>query len=212
MIACGIVIPLMLMLLLMEHEARTVIGAMISGIIMCLFAGELNAWVMRELNVSYYYATTSITPIIEELLKGQIVLYFAVYFCPKRDKLIAVSMAVGIGFALMENVNVFVHEGSDLTLQVALGRGLASGLMHGICTTLVGYGISYIRYRKKLFFTGIFGLLSAACIYHAMFNALVQSEYMWIGFIMPIVTYIPSVMLIRYERNRKKGKQESSEA
>jgi hypothetical protein len=63
--------------------------------------------------------------------------------------------------------------------------------MHGMCTLLVGVGISFVKKKSKLFVVGTFGLLSTAIVYHGIYNILVQSRYSIVGAILPIVTYIP---------------------
>lgn len=63
-------------------------------------------------------------------------------------------------------------------------------MSQGFCTLTVGYGMTFIRKQKKLFYTGIFGLLSLAMTFHAVFNLLIQSEYDWIGMMMPICLYL----------------------
>ena len=72
----------------------------------------------------------------------------------------------------------------------ALVRGFSTSLSHGMCTLLVGYGMQFLKLQKKLFYTGIFGLLSLAMTFHAVFNLLIQSPYDWLGMLLPIVTYL----------------------
>ena len=67
---------------------------------------------------------------------------------------------------------------------------------------MIGYGMSFVRKRKKFFYCGTFALLSTAILYHAIFNMLVQSEYDYIGFILPGLTYIPILVSI-YDRKKK---------
>ena len=73
-------------------------------------------------------------------------------------------------------------------------RGFSSALLHGICTSLVGYGVSYVKTRKKLFYTGTFGLLTMAMIIHGLFNAFIQSQYSCVGILLPVAIYIPFVI------------------
>ena len=54
---------------------------------------------------------------------------------------------------------------------------------------VAGTGITYVKKQKKLFYTGTFGLLSISITMHALFNLLIQSEYDWIGMIMPMALY-----------------------
>jgi uncharacterized PurR-regulated membrane protein YhhQ (DUF165 family) len=63
--------------------------------------------------------------------------------------------------------------------------------MHGMCTLLVGVGISFAKKRSKIFVVGTFALLSTAITYHGIYNMLVQSDYEIIGFLLPMATYVP---------------------
>ena len=73
----------------------------------------------------------------------------------------------------------------------AVIRAFGAGLMHGMCTLLVGVGISFVKKKSKLFAVGTFGLLSTAIVYHGIYNILIQSEYSIAGALLPIATYIP---------------------
>lgn len=188
--------PLLLMLFLLEKQSRVTVGYMILGIVMCLFAGEVNALLMQLLRLNLQYAAVSLTPITEEIIKALPVLFYAFVISEKWERLLSLSMALGIGFAIMENVYVVTQNIESADVLLALIRGFATGLMHGICTATVGYGISFVRKCKKLFYTGTFGLLLVAVIYHGIFNTLVQSPYQAVGFFMPIVTYIPVVVCL----------------
>ena len=66
--------------------------------------------------------------------------------------------------------------------------------MHGMCTLLVGVGISFVKKKRKLFLVGTFALLSTAITYHGIYNMLVQSNLQIIGFLLPISTYVPFVV------------------
>jgi hypothetical protein len=66
--------------------------------------------------------------------------------------------------------------------------------MHGMCTLLVGVGITFVKKKRKIFWVGTFALLSTAITYHGIYNMLVQSQYEIIGYLLPISTYIPSLI------------------
>ena len=198
-----IVVPLLLMLGLLEKKSRLTIGFMIIGIFMCLFAAELNGFMRQLLNdKSLFYITTTITPVTEEIVKALPVLFFAFVISDKREQLISISMAVGIGFAILENTYILVNDADSVSVFWALVRGLGAGLMHGICTAAIGIGISFVHKKKKLFYTGTFALLSTAVIYHAIYNSLVQSDYKYLGFLLPVLTYIP--IIIALAKSKKK--------
>ena len=192
-----IVVSLGLMLPLMEKKARGVVIFMIVGIFSCLFVSELNTILLKAFHNQMYYVTTTITPVSEEIVKALPVLYYAIVVSDDRRTLLSHAYAVGVGFALLENIVILVQNISDVSIFWALVRGFGSGLVHGLCTVMVGYGISYIKKRRKLFVCGTFALLSTAVIYHATYNLLVQSKFQYAGILLPIITYIPMILLLR---------------
>jgi RsiW-degrading membrane proteinase PrsW (M82 family) len=99
-------------------------------------------------------------------------------------------MALGIGFAVLENA-YFLLNSNNFPIISAVVRAFGAGLMHGMCTLLVGVGISFVKKRRKMFAVGIFGLLSTAIVYHGIYNILIQSKFSTVGALLPIATYIP---------------------
>lgn len=196
-------VSLGLMLPLMEKKTRRIMIFMLAGIFACLFVSELNGILLGLFNNDVFYVTTTITPVTEEIIKTLPILYYAIVFSDDRRTLTANAFAVGVGFAVLENIVVLTQNIENVTILWALARGFGSGLVHGICTVMVGFGISYIKKRRKLFYCGTFALLSAAIIYHAIFNILVQSEYQYFGILLPIITYIPVVLFIRSRTSKK---------
>ncbi len=200
------VISFGLMLPLMEKKTRSVVIFMIVGIFCCLFVSELNQILLNAFHDDMYYVTTTITPVTEEIVKALPILYFAIVISDDRRTLIANSFSVGVGFALLENMVILVQNVENVSILWALVRGFGSGLVHGLCTVMVGYGISYIKKRRKLFFCGTFALLSGAIIYHATYNLLVQSQYPYTGVLLPVITYIPALLLLRSNTAKQTAK------
>ena len=186
----SISIPLLLMALLMEKKARLPISFMIIGIFVSVFASEVNGLLSNLLSMDTYSITVIVTPVSEELLKALPVLYYAIVISDKRERLFTASMAIGIGFALLENA-YFLLNSDNFTIIIAIIRAFGAGLMHGMCTLLVGVGISFVKKKSKLFVVGTFGLLSTAIVYHGIYNILIQSEFSTVGALLPIATYIP---------------------
>jgi RsiW-degrading membrane proteinase PrsW (M82 family) len=186
----SISIPLLLMALLMEKKARLPISFMIIGIFVSVFASEVNGLLSNLLSMDTYSMTVIVTPVSEELLKALPVLYYAIVISDKRERLFTASMAIGIGFALLENA-YFLLNSDNFTIIIAIIRAFGAGLMHGMCTLLVGVGISFVKKKRKLFAVGTFGLLSTAIVYHGIYNILIQSEFSTVGALLPIATYIP---------------------
>ncbi len=186
-----------LMLPLMEKKLSHLVVFMIVGISSCLFVSELNNIFLEVFHNEMFYVTTTITPVTEEIIKMIPILYYAIVISDDRRALIPNAFAVGVGFALLENVVILTQNVENVTILWALVRVFGSGLVHGICTVMVGWGISYIKKRRKFFYCGTFALLSAAIIYHATYNLLVQSQYQYVGVLLPIVTYIPVIILLK---------------
>lgn len=124
-------------------------------------------------------------------------------FSDDRDKLLSIAFAADIGFAMFENMVILVQNIENVSIGWAIIRGFSTALMHGVCTAAIGYGLSFVKKRKKLFYCGTFALLSLAGIYHGIFNMLVQSDYKYFGFVLPAVSY--AGILISRQQNKKAG-------
>ena len=196
-------VPILLMALLMEKRARLPIMFMLFGIFVSVFASEVNGLLVQMLPMDIYNITVVVTPMSEELLKAMPILYYAVVISDKKEKLFTASMATGVGFAILENAYYLLNY-PNFTMISAVIRAFGAGLMHGMCTLLVGVGISFVKKRRKLFVVGTFGLLSTAIVYHGIYNILIQSKYSMAGALLPIATYIPFLiwrLRIKYKNN-----------
>lgn len=190
MLFISVSVPLLLMVFLMEKKARLPIVFMVVGIFVSVFAAEFNGLLSKVLSMDLYSITTIVTPVSEELLKATPILYYALVVSDKREALFTASMATGIGFAILENAFYFLNY-PNFTMLSAIIRAFGAGLMHGMCTLLVGVGISFVKKKRKLFAVGTFGLLSTAIVYHGVYNILIQSKFSILGALLPIATYIP---------------------
>ena len=189
----AIFVPILLMACLVEKKSRLPIIFVLIGIFLSVFASEINACLRSVLPMTTFEITVIVTPVTEEILKACPILFFAAVFTPKKEALFTASMAVGIGFAVLENA-FYLLSSSSFNMIDAVIRAFGAGLMHGMCTLLVGVGISFVKKKKKLFIVGTFALLSTAINYHGIYNMLVQSDYKIIGYLLPIATYIPFIV------------------
>ncbi len=200
--------PLLLTLPLMKSASRRVMLYLIIGICVSLFISEINGRILIAFNNQMILVTTTFTPITEEIIKALPVLIYAFLFSDDREKLLPLAFATGIGFALFENTVILVQSIDNVSIGWAIIRGFSTALMHGICTAAVGYGMSFVKKKKKLFVSGTFALLALAVIYHGLFNMLVQSKNLqYVGFFMPAVTYIPLIIYLVFFVRNKKQKQ-----
>ena len=186
----SIFVPIMLMAMIVEKKARLPIVFVLVGIFISVFASEVNGLLVNALEMDIYGITTIVTPVTEEILKALPILYYAIVISDKREKLFTAAMATGVGFAILENAFYLLNY-PNFTMPSAIIRAFGAGLMHGMCTLLVGVGISFVKKKSKLFAVGTFGLLSTAIVYHGIYNILIQSEYSIVGALLPIATYIP---------------------
>ena len=200
----SIFIPILLMACLVEKKSRQPMIFFLIGIFLSVFASEINAYLRGILSMSTFEITIIVTPISEEILKAFPILVFATVFTPKKEALFTASMAVGIGFAVLENA-FYLLTSNSFNMIDAMIRAFGAGLMHGMCTLLVGVGISFVKKKQKLFVVGTFALLSTAITYHGIYNMLVQSDFEVIGYLLPITTYIPFVVW-RIKRKKNQAK------
>ena len=177
--------------LMRDTKSKLFLGYMMLGMLVCLIASEVNAQLLRLFGGDMLYVSTNITPIAEELLKALPVLYFALVFSDDRNTLISISFAMGLGFALLENMVILTGNVETVTIPWALIRGFGAAWMHSACTAMVGRGISYVHKRRKLFYCGTFSLLVTAVIGHAIFNTLIQARYREVALIAVLLMYAP---------------------
>ena len=205
MLFVAISVPILLMACLVEKKARQPIIFFILGIFLSVFASEINVYMCNVLPMSSIEVANVATPISEELLKALPILLYATLLAPKKEAVFTASMAVGIGFAVLENAFYLMNSDSFNMLD-AIVRAFGAGLMHGMCTLLVGVGILFVKKKHKLFVVGTFAMLSTAITYHGIYNMLVQSEFKVAGCLLPISTYIP-FMVWRIKKLLKKKAQ-----
>ncbi|MCQ2420543.1 MAG: PrsW family intramembrane metalloprotease [Clostridia bacterium] len=170
------------------------------GIFMCLFSGEINGLLRQISGMTTYDMTINVTPAVEELLKALPIVFVTYVFRPRRQALMEYSVAVGVGFAILENAYILAGTAEHVSLYWALIRGFGAGMVHGLCTLSVGYAMSYIRTKRKLSYTGTFAALSLAIIYHSIYNLIIQSDFRFFGILLPVLTYIPLLRFIRRQK------------
>ena len=207
-------LPFMLGIPIVRRQTRLILLFTFIGMCCCLFISEVNGLLSIAIGQDLYYVTTNITPMTEEIIKALPVLLFAVFISSERQTLLTIAFMTGLGFALLENsvilVETAITKGSVEVLW-ALIRTLGAGLLHSLCTTSVGVGISFIRDRKKFFLCGSFALLSQAIVFHSVYNSLIQSEYKYYGAAMPMAVYLVIMAVMAYMfRKKEKEKAKSN--
>ena len=189
--------PLIMTLFICRGKSRTLLAFLFIGTVVCLFCGEFNAFILRLLPFDLKYYTSNFTPFFEEVFKALPILVYAFLFKPKKRTLLECSILVGVGFAVLENAFILGGTASSVSVENALIRGFGAGMMHGVCTLTVGYGMTFVHTKQKLFYTGTTALLAVAMIYHSVYNTLVQSNHPLVGFLLPVTTFIPVLVILK---------------
>ncbi|HEY0937864.1 MAG TPA: PrsW family intramembrane metalloprotease [Trebonia sp.] len=129
-----------------------------------------------------YVAATFGAPVVEETLKGAVVIGLMLRrraeFDGPADGVIYAGM-VGLGFAMIENVGYYVNAlvtpergGIALLGYTFVLRGLVSPLLHPIFTSMTGLGVAYSASRRNGAPWAVALGLLAAMVLHGTWNGL----------------------------------------
>ncbi|HEY6497301.1 MAG TPA: PrsW family intramembrane metalloprotease [Trebonia sp.] len=129
-----------------------------------------------------YVAATFGAPVVEETLKGLVIIGLLWRRRPEfdgpTDGVIYAGM-VGLGFAMIENVGYYInafitpeHGGIALLGYTFVLRGLLSPLLHPIFTSMTGLGVAYSASRRHGAKWAVALGLLGAMILHATWNGL----------------------------------------
>ena len=193
----SIAIPLSVVLIMSKSKTKSLICFVIIGLTVGLFCGELNGIIFKSTPYTQITYSTTFAPMIEELFKMLPVFIFAFIAKPSRQDLIEVSIAVGVGFAILENAFVFANNIGQMSVIFGILRAFGAGMMHVMTMLFVGFGLSFVISRRKLYISGSVGLIAVAVIYHSTYNYLVCSNYYVAGFLLPTLLFIPSMFFIK---------------
>ena len=191
-----------------DNNSKRFLIFFIIGLTICLVSSQINTILVNVFNMDILNYSVTISPINEEILKAIPLIYFAITFAKKEDQIVPLAYAIGIGFAIFESIVIFCNDMDNLTASWAIIRGIGASLMHSVCSATIAMGISYVLHNKKTA-VGFIGLFSIAILYHATFNAFIQSQYSVIALIMPLLLFIP-INIIEY-RKRKYSKMEEND-
>lgn len=201
-----LIIPLSMMVFVFKGESKTILIFLLLGITGCLIAGIYDEFVFTRYNLDRYYLTVNITPMIEEIIKSIPIILYSCIKKPEQKYLIECSIALGIGFATLENFCIMYTVGENISIIFAIIRGIGTGLMHGLCSLMVGFALSYANENKFIILPGVIAALSTAIIFHSIYNIIVQSSFSIIGIALPLLCYVPLIII----NNKKEKKYEEN--
>lgn len=131
-----------------------------------------NTFIMRTFDLEFETVSRFVAPVVEELLKAVILVYFIQqprfrYFVDGA----IYGYAAGIGFAMSENIFYVLNDSSGEALGLAVSRVLTASLMHAAAGAVVGiaFGLSRRRSGIQKYVSYFFGI-GFAIIVHAIYN------------------------------------------
>ena len=186
----AIAVPLVIMLIIFKGKSRVLLLCLLTGMFMNLFAGEVNGLILKYTELDYYFIAVNIVPIIEEIFKMTLIVVLFYSFKVDKQLLIECALTIGAGFAILENVSLFVNSNDLVTFPFALIRGFGAGLMHVITCYIYAIGLNFIGKKNYIVFSGTIGILTLSILYHSAYNIIVQSKYSYFGFALPLATLI----------------------
>lgn len=187
--------PLVIALFFLSGNTRRFVVFFVIGLATCLITAYINSFIVLVVAELEYHSMTAaetlvrLTPICEEVIKALPVYFYVAVFATKRSDIVGVAVAVGLGFATLENCGYIVQYGAQDML-FTLIRGFSAGVMHASCAALLGYGLAFVYGNKHFAAAGSFAFLCMAITYHAIYNLLVMAEgaVLIAGYILPVVT------------------------
>lgn len=197
----SIAIPLISVAIVAKERTRTVSLFLLFGVTAGLFCGELNGLLNNMFSLPIRYYSVNVAPIVEELVKALPLIVYAFIKKPSKQKLLESSIVMGVGFAILENSFILAKNIEYISLPLAVVRGIGAGLMHAVCTLVVGEGLSLVSRDKRIAVSGTLGLLGEAIIFHSFYNNMIQSDYAYLSFILPFCAFV--IMFIRLKCEEK---------
>lgn len=196
----AMVIPLLFVAIMLgKGDSRKIILYFCWGV----FAGVLAYNLNNLLGSSYEQAnrmTLSIAPMIEEVCKGLPILFFL-----NRKKYQSLTMVIlfcalasGVGFSIQESIYYFNSSGREIADILSLVvRTLTTALMHGMTTSIFGFGLMVTQKQRSMLLPLIFGLFAVCASIHALYNLLMSTPFVWLGMMMPIAMFFAGLFFLR---------------
>jgi RsiW-degrading membrane proteinase PrsW (M82 family) len=178
--------PLFIAVFLLKGEARRFLSFFLLGLIVCFFSAYINTFFVVQFGMDMGEATIKITPLCEEILKALPIFFYVLVFSPKRSSIISCSVALGLGFALLENANYVLNavEGGVL---FAVVRGFSAGLMHTVSGAILGYGLALVYKSRYIAVPMSLALLCMTATCHSIYNMFVYESGILaiVGYVLP---------------------------
>lgn len=174
------------------------------GVLVCLGWGVVAFWLALQINsylvqfVGFTLLVTFVAPIVEEIAKSLILVYYVrrsdfTYFVDGA----VYGFAAGTCFAVLENILYLMRAPDEGGIALAFARAFSTALMHGSASALVGISLGRLRFgRGASRFTALLLGWGAAMTLHITFNNVVNLGLGTITLLLAIVLGLAGVGMI----------------
>jgi RsiW-degrading membrane proteinase PrsW (M82 family) len=175
------------------------IQVLLGGVFMAVLAYLINGYAIEALNMEFMDYTRFVSPIIEESLKGLVVVYL---FRSNRIGFLVdaaiLGFAVGAGFAMAENM-YYLYHAADAQIAIWVVRGFGTAVMHGGVTAIFAVIAQVLTERQTRARLSSFipGLLVAAVL-HSIFNQFPISPVLST---IATMLFIPLILMLVFQKS-----------
>ncbi|HSB02931.1 MAG TPA: PrsW family glutamic-type intramembrane protease [Anaerolineales bacterium] len=157
-------------------SAKFIIYSGVWGILSYFFAAQINPALVNQHIFSTDTVVRFVAPVLEEILKGLILLYLIRHpdFKYFLDGAIY-GFTAGIGFAIFENFE-YISAHPSTALVLAISRVLSTNLIHATGSALIGIALGLARFNRLALFRALslIGGVGLAIAIHSGFNNMVS--------------------------------------
>lgn len=144
---------------------------MVGGGLLAGAAWYINSWALDNLQIDYTAYTRFGGPLVEECLKGALMVYlFRTHRIGFAVDAAIRGFAIGAGFAVVENI-YFLYHANGLHTGIWIIRGFGTAIMHGGVTAIFGVIAQQMTNRHAKLNPMLYlpGLIAATTL-HSIFN------------------------------------------
>jgi RsiW-degrading membrane proteinase PrsW (M82 family) len=175
-----------------------VLGLLAAGVAIAGVSYLLNDALLRVLAVDRTVYSRYISPPLEELLKGAIVVWLV-----RRHRIgflvdaAIAGFAVGCGFALVENLYVLWHvPGAGIPTWIV--RGFGTAIMHGGATAILAIvALAVLEHDERHGMAALLPGYAVAVALHSAFNHLVHEPKLAT---IAVLVMVPALLLLAFRR------------
>jgi RsiW-degrading membrane proteinase PrsW (M82 family) len=201
---CVVVAIPLILIMISSREKRicVMLGYFLYGTIMTPFATFFNSYFI-EMSPHREYSFSSITPVVEELLKSLPILIIYTRKKAKIDfELFKLIVVIDAGFSIFESINYlheltldFGHESSIIAL--AIVRSLTAAIIHISTTGFIALMVFLLKDNRQYIFVGYWGALAIAILVHGIYNLLVLYSFTALAMIIPLAVWLLQTLIAK---------------